>query len=141
MATHARGAAQQPAYDFNFSRVARAARAWARASDGGAGAEDVDWVFYNPQSRGDKKPKDSSRNSKELNAITKAIWHHMAAGATNGQVPGKGNSAHLWQRLKVVYFQHSALDFQYAEPLDALATYFGSVTYSTFWVDQEEWFC
>ena len=106
----------------------------------GAGSEDVDWVFYNPQSRGDKKLQDDPGNLKDPNATTKAIWHHTAAGARNDQVPGKGNSAHLWQRSKAAHFQHPALDFQYAELPEALATYFDPVEHSTFRADQEEWF-
>ena len=106
----------------------------------GASSDDVNWVFFNPLNRSEKRPADCPRNFKDLNAITKAIWHHMAGAAKNDQMQSKPNSPQLWQRLKVTYFQHSALDFQYAEPLQVLGTYFDSMEYSTFFQQEEEFY-
>ena len=102
---------------------------------GGSTSDDVAWIFWHPQS-GVKKPV--GRAFKEINRITKAIWHHLQGPAT---AEGKNETAvakTLWQRLKVTYNQHCALDAQYAEPLDQLGVFFRDTSSGSYFDNVEE---
>ena len=83
----------------------------------GATSDDVAWIFFHPQS-GMKKP--NGRAFKDINRITKAIWHHLQGPATAHSGSENEVAKTLWQRLKIQYLKHCALDAQYASPLEQL---------------------